>query len=247
MRFGVGGPARRLLGVLVDPRGAMDRVIADPHPVATGLLLLVLIALLGLGTLPRQLTLLHAAFPEGGGVMADQAARFMRAGLTRLMTADRLVASPTLMLGGLLTAIAAEPVLMLARERRAALWGVMILGLAPLLVVRVGELATVWLSAAHPGMPAGEVVLLPSRFRTGPTLLWLGGEAPPPWITRVDPVVNAISLWTVALWSVGLGRLDGQARLSTWHVALPVACVAAAAAVRWALGPLVLAALLGGP
>ena len=55
--------------------------------------------------------------------------------------------------------------------------------------------------------------------------------------------LNLIVLWSAVLWSVGLRGLDGGS-LRPWHMALPVACIAGAGIVTWALGPMAYGAIL---
>lgn len=236
-----------MVSVLVDPRRTMERAIANPMPVPVGTMLWLAAIALGAATLPRQLPLLATAFPLTGDVAADFAARAMRSGLSRLIVADRLVPSPTLLIAAVLTAVAADPVLVLARERRAALWSMILLGLAPLVLLRVGELALTWLASLPAGAPPGEIIALPHKFRTGPALLWRQDGTPPVWLERLDATVNAVSLWSLALWSIGLARLDGRPRLAPWHIGLPAVCLAGGAIVTWVLAPTVLAAVLGTP
>ncbi len=239
--IGTGSPAWQPLSVLVDPGGTLRRAVADPHPAVLAAGLFAALSVLGLATLPRQIHLLAEALPPTGDWLLDDQQAELRAGVLRLVVADRLVASPTLLLAVLLLAWAAEPVLMLARERRDAIWTTVLLGLAPLLVQRVGELAICYL-AAQPGGTAGDAVTLPHRFVTGPLLLWRGGP-PPLWLQRLDARADLILVWSVLLWTLGLRQLDGG-RLRTWHVALPAACAAGAAVVTWVLGPVALGAVL---
>lgn len=236
----------RMGRVLVEPRAAIQDALAEPRPWITAVALALPLVALGLATLPRQLSLLDAAFALTGDAQADFTARMMREGLTRLIVADRLVPSPTLLAAAFLTVIVAEPVLMLARERRAQLWSVVLLALTPLVLARIGELALTWLTSYQAGAPPGEIILLPHRFRTGPAIFWNNGT-PPSWLERLDGTVNLVTLWTAALWAAALRILDGRTRFALWHVGLPLACLAGGAAVTWLLAPLALALVLGTP
>lgn len=238
---------RTIAGVLVDPVRTIDRSLSAPRPWAVAATLGLALVALGLGTLPRQLALLGAAFPASADPAADLAAQWMRSGLTRLMIADRLIPSPTLLLAGVLVGIAAEPVLVLPRERRPALWALVALGLAPLVVARVGELAISWILPLDAGAPPGAVIELPHRFRTGPALFWTAESPPPAWLERLDGALNLVTAWAVTLWSVGLARLDAGPKLEPWHVALPLICLGGGVLAVWLMAPLALAAVLGGP
>lgn len=238
---------REIVGVLVDPLRTIDHSLSAPRPWAVAVTLGLALAALGLGTVPRQLALLGAAFPASGDPAAELAAQWMRSGLTRLVIADRVVPSPTLLLAAVLIGIAAEPVLVLPRERRPALWALVALGLAPLLVGRVGELSLSWILPLDAGAPPGAIIELPHRFRTGPALLWTAESPPPAWLERLDGAVNLVTVWAVALWSVGLARLDARPKLEPWHVGLPLICLGGGVLGVWLLAPVALAAVLGGP
>jgi hypothetical protein len=197
---------------------------------------------LGLATLPRQLALLERTLaPSGDPLMAAHGA-LLRDGILRVILVDRLIPSPTLLLAGLLLVLAAEPVLMLARERRGTLYKIVLLGLAPLIAQRLGELAVVYLAALEAPV-VGDAVTAPHRFVTGPLLFWRQPEPAPGWLEVLNDRLNLIVLWSVLLWSMGMRELDGG-RLRPWHVALPVACVAGAGVITWALGPVAYGAIL---
>ena len=236
-----GGPAWQPLAVLADPGGVLRRAVTAPHPAAIGAALFAALAALGLATLPRQVSLLGAALAPTGDLLLDRQQAQLEAGVLRLIVVDRLVPAPTLLVAGLLLACSAEPVLMLAREQRRAIWAAVLLGLAPLLVQRVGELAITYLTD-QPGWNAGDAVTLPHRFVTGPLLVWRSGH-PPLWLQRLDARSGLIVVWAVGLWAAGLKQLDGG-RLQPWHVALPAACAAGAGVITWLLGPVALAAVL---
>jgi hypothetical protein len=197
---------------------------------------------MGLATLPQQLGVLHRALAPTGEPLQDAHTALLRDGIVRVIVVDRLVPSPTLLVAGLLLVLAAEPVLMLARERRGALHAVVLMGLAPLIVQRLGELAIVYLGAPEAAL-AGDAVTAPHRFSTGPSLLWRHGVPAPGWLEVLNDRLNLLVLWCVALWALGMRMLDGGP-LRPWHVALPAACVAGAGVITWALGPLALSAVL---
>ena len=238
---------KSLGAALIDPVGASDAAVSRSRPGATAAGLAALLVVLGLATLPWQVALLRRSLAPVGDPMIDVPHAMMHDGLLRLIIADRIVASPALLLAALFLVYAAEPVLALARERRAAIWVVALLGLSPLLIERVGELAVTFLvsGGAHP--TPGDAIRAPHRFVTGPLLAWWRDQPAPGWLELLDSRVNLIVVWSVALWAVGLRALDGGRRFAAWHVFLPVACVAAGGVVTWVLGPLVMAALLGRP
>jgi hypothetical protein len=233
---------RTLAGGLVDPVGAAFNAVARPAPFAVAAWLVALLVPMGVATLPRQFELLHRALPLVGEPLIDAQQEALRAGLERLVVADRLVPSPSLLLAALALVVFAEPVLMLARDRRAALWAVAALGLAPLLVDRLGELALTYVAVGDGLLPPGEVLQLPHRFVTGPRLVW-GGASPPGWLMVLEARVNLIALWSCALWTVGLNRLDGG-RWAAWHIALPLACLLVGGLLSFLVGPLVIGAIL---
>src|SRR3990172_542781 len=221
--------------VLVDPRRAVQEAIGQPGPAVVVLGALAITALLGAATLPRQLDLLFASLAPTGDLARDLHYAAMQAGLTRMIVADRLMPPPTLLLAALVLSLAAEPVLSLAEDRRRAVWTVVALGLAPLMVQRIGELAVAYLSAvASPPRP-GDAVSRASRFTTGPLLLWRA-DNPPDWLISLSQRFNLVSLWGLLIWTVGLKELDDR-RLASWHMALPAACLALAALATWWLSP----------
>lgn len=231
--------------VLVDPRRAVEEAMGRPRPLVVALGVLTITALLGAATLPRQLDLLFAALAPTGDLARDLHHAAMEAGLTRIIVVDRLVPPPTLLVAALVLGLAAEPVLSLAEDRRRAVWTVVLLGLAPLMVQRIGELAVAYLSAVGSPPRAGDAVGVAHRFTTGPLLFWWT-DSPPRWLVSVNQRFNLITMWGIVIWTVGLKELDGR-RLASWHVALPAACLAVAALATWWLSPVVSALLLGTP
>jgi hypothetical protein len=231
------------LAVLVDPQGALTRALASPRP----WLLLAVVALawlvLGLGTVPRQLGLMDAALAPVGVDAPTPYLRSLAAGLNRLMIVDRLVPLPAVLIAAVLLRLTAEPVLMLASNRRRELFAVIVLGLAPLVLLRAGELAVAWLADVGSGIPPGEVLRLPHRFASGARLWWREGGPPPAMLETLEARVNLFSVWSVGLWAYGLSRLD-TGSLRAWHVLLPVACLVGGGLVSWSTGPLVLAGVL---
>lgn len=238
---------RRLGNVLLDPVGTIAAVLRRPQPVAGAVALGAAVVALGVAMLPKQLGLLDLVLAPTGDALTDVGNAMLQRGLTRLIVVDRIAPPPALFLAGVLLGVAAEPVLALSRERRVAIWAVVVLGLAPVAIDRLGELVVAYLTPASASLPPGAIVTLPRRFATGPLLAWRGPEPPPGWLVLLDAHVNLVVAWTVALWSIGLRRLDGTSRWAIWHVGLPVACVAGAALVSWAAGPLLVSLVLGRP
>lgn len=232
------------LTVLVDPRGSVTRAIAAPEPWRLLAVMALGWLMLGLGTLPRQLGLLERALSVDGTGPLPSHLSALAAGLTRLMVVDRIVPLPTVLVAALLVYLAAEPVLMLATSRRRELLVVVVLGLAPLVVLRLGELATSWLADVDAmRISPGQVVRLPHRFATGALLLWREARPPPSALETLEARVNLFSVWSVGLWAYGLSRLDAGGGC-LWHVILPAVCLAAGGLVTWAIGPVVLAGVL---
>jgi hypothetical protein len=176
--------------------------------------------------------------------MRDAVTRAMLPGLTRLIVADRAIPPPTLMLAAVLLVLVADPLLALARERRPALWAVILAGLVPLVPWRLGEAAMSWLVPLPGPTIPGLAVSLPREFEAGLDLFWR--DAAPPAVEALSARLNAFSLWVVGLWAVGLRELDGT-RLALWHVALPLACLAAAGLLTWLLEGAAVALILGTP
>lgn len=236
---------RHLGTVVVDPAAAMRSAARTPEPVVIGLGIIALATLVATAGLPRQFDLLSRALAPTGDLLRDLRTTTMESGLTRLILGDRLVPPPTLVLAALLLAAAADPVLALARDRRRALWAVVLLGLTPLLAQRLGELAVTYLTVFDAVPRAGDAVTLPHTFSTGPALLW-PGERAPVWLTSLSQRVNLVAAWAVALWAIGLKELD-RGKLAAWHVTLPVGCLLVATVITWWLSPIATAMLLGRP
>ncbi len=241
--IGLARGTRRIGGVFVDPRRTMRQVVDKPRVLSTAIALGVAVTFLGLGTLPRQMRALSHAFGPTGNTAADMQVSMMLDGLTRLLVVDRAVPSPTMLLAAVLLVLLAEPVLCLAPATRPALRGVALLGLAPLVIERLGELVLTYLSRP-PAVP-GHILQLPDRFATGPMLFW-PAQGAPGWAQLLEPHLNLISLWCVGLWTVGLWILDGR-DFARWHLGLPVAALTGGGLITWALTQPVVALVLTGP
>lgn len=199
---------------------------------------------LGLATLPRQLALLEWALAPTGQPGPDHHLAMLHDGLVRLIVADRLMPPPTVLVAAALVALIADSLLGLGLVARHRVWAVAVLGTLPLAVQRLGELAVTYLLPIPSRPSPGDVIALPRQFATGLRLLW---PVPAPlWVASVDARANLITLSCVAVWALGLRRLDGG-RWSSWHLVLPAGCLAVAGWSSWLLEPVVTAALLGAP
>jgi hypothetical protein len=202
-------------------------------------------AALGAATLPRQLHELSRALAPAGDPLRDAQHAMMWSGLLRFVLVDRLVPPPTLLLAAILLVLVAEPVLALPRDRRPALWSVAVLGLAPILVQRIGEAVITYLPMEGVVPVPGQVLNLPHQLVTGPLLLWPQSTAPP-WLHILDARLNLISIWSLALWTWGLRCLDGR-RLEAWHVGVPLATLVGAGLLSWMFTQPVVLLILGRP
>ncbi len=229
--------------VLVHPWDACRRAIETGAPIRIAAAILAVAVALGAATLPRQIAILDRTLVVLGDAALDAQREVLRAGVVRLMVVDRMVPAPTLLVAAVLLLIAAEPVLMLARDRRPGLVAVIALGLAPLILQRVGELLVTYLvhPAAH--VTAGDAIMAPHRFTTGPTLFWAREGVVPGWAELLETRLNLASVWCVGLWSVGLKATDGRP-WAPWHVALPAACLLGAGVLTWAVGPMAIQIVL---
>ncbi len=232
--------------VLFDPSGAASSVGRRPAFPGVALAAFISLLVLGAATIPRQLAVLQRALGATGNASQDLHYGMMGEGLTRLILVDRLVPSPTLVLSAVVLVLLAEPLLGLARDRRAALWTVAVLGLAPLVAQGIGELVLAYSTTLSARPTPGDAISIGNRFDTGFLLLWSGNSPPPEWLVILDARFNLITLWCVALWAVGLQTLDG-AELRGWHVAVPMASLVVGGVITWILAPVVFAAILGRP
>ncbi|GIW51688.1 MAG: hypothetical protein KatS3mg081_1043 [Gemmatimonadales bacterium] len=238
------GAGVRVWSVLVDPSGSVKKTLQEPAPAATLIWIAALAAAVSALCLPRQFEILERVLVPVGDPFLDLKSEIMAEGLRRFILADRLLLPPTVVLAAVLLAGAAEPVLALSQNRRPALWAVAFIGLAPVLLQRLGEVAiTYWVSSGTGGV--ADAINLPRQFSTGPDLLWLGGS-PPEWIGSLSQRVNLVSLWSVALWSLGLRELEGRG-FSAWQLTLPLGVLAVATAITWWLSPIVIPLVLGRP
>ncbi|MBI4501624.1 MAG: hypothetical protein HY700_10715 [Gemmatimonadetes bacterium] len=236
----------RMIGFTVAaPVSAAREAGRSPSPVGTAVGLLIAVAALGALTLPRQLLLLQRALAPTGDPLGDRHHAAMAAGLVRVIVADRLVPPPTVILAVLLAVLIAEPALALAQDRHREIRAVLLFGLVPLLVQRLGEAALTYAMPLPPRLTPGFAISLPQQFVTGPAMFWTG-DAAPTWVEAVSARVNLVTLWSVVLWSIGLRELDGGA-FTPWHLALPALSLGFAALLTWWLQPMVLSLVLGGP
>ncbi len=229
--------------VLVDPLASIKKALKEPTPASTFAWVVVLAAIISALCLPMQLELLERSLGSLGDPLLDLKNEMMARGLRRLILADRLLPPPTLLLAAVLLAGAADPILALPQNRRPALWALIFLGLAPILLQRFGEVVVTYWFPGTGGV--ADAVGLPRQFSTGPDLLWLG-ESPPVWVRSLSQRVNLVSLWSVGLWTLGLRELEGRG-FSAWHLALPLSVLAVATAITWWLTPFAIPLILGRP
>ena len=233
-----------VLGVLVDPRGNFRRNQTDESWWVSGVLVVLGAALLGLATVPKQLRLLSEALPVVSDALLSAQHAAIRGGLSRLVFLDRLVPTPTLLVASIILGLVADSLLSLPRKQRWTVWATIGLGLAPIVVGRVGELVLTYVVQVD-AMTPGHVLTMPHRFKTGPLLFWWSDEPASRWLEVVDSRVNLISFWTVGLWAIGLRALDDSSRLQAWHVLTPLLCLGLAGTITWAIGPFIVAIILG--
>jgi hypothetical protein len=231
---------------LFSPGKACQTLADRPRPLLLAMVLAGVVTAAGAATLPRQLSMLNQALGPSGNVLRDMQHAAMRPGLTRVIVVDRLVPPPTVVLAALLLVLAVDPVLAVAEDRRRALWSVVIAGLTPLVLQRTGELLVSYLAAVPPRPVPGDPIALPQRFATGALLFWWQDEPAPPWLLALNARFSLFAGWCVAIWAVGLRRLDREPA-GGWHVALPAGCLVLAALVTYWLRPLAAALVLGAP
>lgn len=231
--------------VLIDPGGAIGAAVARPTPWRVLAVLVCAWTALSLATVPRQVGLLASGFAAGGDPALEAGRQALVSGLTRLIVVDRLVPFPAALLGAVFLVLAAEPVLVLPRDRRPALVAVAVIGLAPVVVGRLGELGYTWLVSTGGDVAPGMALTLPHRFAIGARLFWIAATAPPPWVELLESRLNLVTLWSAALWAAGLAHLD-RGRLEPWHGILAFGCLVLAGIVTWVAGPIVVPVVLRG-
>lgn len=238
---------------LFSPGGALDDA-GSGHDLIALASLALLVAALGALALPRLFALLDAALLPSGQPRLDAHLDVLRAGLRRYLVAERLVPPLPFVVGGLLVALVAAPVLAGRGVRASAIVRVLAVGAAPLLVQRAGELAAV-LGAPGDGLVAGDVARLPARFNVGVAgALSLAGVTATGWPSVVAEATNAFGVWVVALWGWGLSRLDrdlsGSSRTAAhpvWWCGLAVTAYGAGYLLYAALFPYLLVLVMGAP
>jgi hypothetical protein len=204
------GSALLPLEALGAPGAAMD-VAGSSHPLLALAGLLFLAGALGAASLPRLLALLAATLAPGGPPLTAGHTDALREGLTRYIVADRLLPPPPLVIAALVVWLVSAPVLAERGIARRAVWGVLAMGAAPLVVQRLGELLVVWATPGD-GLVAGDVAGLAGRFNVGLAgLLSAAGLVPGGALSVVAEAANAIGVWVVVLWGWGVARLDRDA------------------------------------
>lgn len=236
---------RLFFSVAIEPSSAVRKASANPSPTATLAVAVAVLAVLGAATLPRQLSLLAELLAPTGEPMRDMHFAAMHAGLVRAIVLDRIVPPPTVVLATFLLAVVARPVLADSEERGRAVWAVVLLGLAPLVAQRLGELVMTYVAQLDSSPVPGDAVTLPLEFTAGPLLLWRQEGPTPMWLHVINARLNLFTIWAIVIWAVGLRELDGR-RLLPWHIGVPAACLLLAGVVTWVVGPLVLGLTLRG-
>jgi len=251
MRSGLMRAAALPATALWSPGAALDEAVV--HRLAAPASLVLVVAALGALALPRLLALLDAALLPTGQAVLDAHLGVLRIGLRRLLLFERLVVPLPYVAAGALLWVVAAPALAGRGVGSGAVVSVLILGAAPLLVQRCGELAVV-LAIPGDGLGAGEVASLPARFNVGVAGALAAAHMPAPgWLGVMAEAANGIGLWVAALWGWGLARLDRDARRSAraghvaWWCVAAVAAYAAGWAVYGALYPYVVLLVMGAP
>ena len=234
-----------LWSAMVNPARAAHDAVDRPCAASVGATLFVAAALLGVATLPRQLALLDQVL-SASDPMAQLHYEAMRSGLTRLIWIDRVVTQPSLIFAAVLLVLIADPLLSLAADRKRALVSVAVLGLAPILVHQIGELAVTYLVHLGSNPTPGDAIRLPHGFSTGAKLLRSATAPAPRWLEIFDSRANLITLWSVVLWSIGLRAVE-RSRLRLVHIAIPLAALVCAGTLTWLSGPAAISLVLGGP
>ena len=234
-----------LWSTMVNPARAMRDAVDRPCAASVGVALLVAAALLGVATLPRQLAILEQVL-SSPDPMVQLHYEAMRSGLTRLIWIDRVVAQPSLIVAALLVVLIADPLLSLPADRKRGLVSVAVLGLAPILVHQIGELAVTYLVhlGSHP--TPGDAISLPHGFSTGAKLLRSATAPAPQWLEILDSRANLITLWSVVLWSIGLRAVE-RSRFGPVHIAIPLAALVCAGTLTWLSAPAAISLVLGRP
>jgi hypothetical protein len=252
----IGGPWRSLLlplKALWSPGTALDEARScRPAWAVAGLV--VLTAALGVAGLPRLLALLGASLAPAGNPVVDAHLAALHRGLARYLVADRLLLPPPYLIGGLLLAAVAAPVLAGRGIGLRAIAGALVVGAAPLLIQRLGELGAV-VVAPGGALAAGDVARLPARFNVGLAgALALAGVTSTGWLSVVAEAANAVGVWVFVLWGWGLARLDRGASVAStpdpaprWPFVLAAAAYGAGYAVYGALFPYYLMLVMGAP
>lgn len=251
MRSGLMRAAALPATALWSPGAAFDEAVG--HRLVAPASLVLLVAALGALALPRLLALLDVALQPTGQALLDAHLGVLRIGLRRLLLFERLVVPLPFIAGGALLWLVAAPVLAGRGVGSGPLVSVLVLGAAPLLVQRCGELAVV-LAVPGAGLGPGDVAGLPARFNVGVAgVLAAARVQAPGWLGVMAEAANGLGLWVAALWGWGLARLDRDACRSAraghvvWWCAAAAAAYAAGWAVHAALYPYVLLLVMGAP
>ena len=235
MKRGVLSGAVAPVRVLWSPGRALDDALV--HRVVAPASLVLLISALGALALPRLLAALGVALQPTGRALLDAHLGVLGVGLRRLLLFERLVFPLPFLAGASVLWMVAAPALSGRRVTSGQVAALLVLGTAPLLVQRCGELAVV-LAAPAADLGASDVAALPARFNVGVAgALAAAGVSAPGWLGVAAEAASGVGAWVVALWGWGLARLDRDAARSAGAGRALWWCVVAAAAYAagWAL------------
>ncbi len=241
------------LRAVATPTAALLETRTGPDPLVLASVV-VLVSCLGALALPRLLGLLAASLATGRSPLLDAHAAVLRAGLARLVVADRLLPPLPYCFAAALLALAAAPLLAERGVRPLTVVCVIAAGASPLLLQRLGELAVVWLVPPD-GLASGDIVSLPARFNVGAAgVLAAMGTLPGGWAGVAAEAANAVGIWVVGLWGAGLALLARgetaaarSAALPAWPFVLAAAAYAAGHAAYAAAFPLYMVVVMGRP
>ena len=146
-----------------------------------------------------QIVLLERAIGNSGHI--DTHISVMHSGFIRLILVDRLLPPATALLTAMIVGAIAIFSMELGAPARRQLRGVLVVGMVPLLFMRIGELGATVLGAASALSP-GDVMVLPGRFVLGPRVV--AGSDPAPWIYLLDARLNLVTIWMAVVWAKGL-------------------------------------------
>lgn len=219
-----------VLTALVRPANLF--LLADSPAVRRRLLLWSVGSFLVIGgaTATLQIMLLERAIGDAGNIAAHISV--MRTGLIRLILVDRMLPPATASLAALVAGTIAIFSMELAAPARRLLRWVLLLGMVPILALRLGELGVTLLGAVSQ-LSVGDVMELPGRFVLGP--LFFAGSDPAPWVYLVDARFNLVTVWMGVVWVKGL-RCCTPGESIRWPVFVTCSSFLVASLATWSWG-----------